>query len=141
MTKNKTVTISIGKDAEGKTRVSWNGMELETVDQVKFNMISHFDKPYIEVSLLVPDIDIQANIQDIQLTTDAYRRCEVCGKWIIPSIDKNLDEKVVTAEYECKKCNWKKSVEIQNWNNGIQNVESVSLDEEELNQEEIKKAL
>lgn len=130
---NKTVTLSLGKDEEGKTRVYWNGMELETVDQVKFNVVAQFDKPYIEVSLLLPSIDIQTSIEDIQLTSEAYQRCGLCGKWVIPSIDKNLNEKIVTAEYKCETphedgsiCNWTKSVEIQNWNNGIQGVQPIT---------------
>ena len=129
---NKIATIKIEKNKEGETNVFLDGMELETVERVSFDF-HKLQKPYISISLEVPSVNIEAAIEDIQLNTSAYRRCAECGKWIIPSIAKNLAEKTVTAEYECTLCKWTDSIEIQNWNDGIQEVKPVTnmADEEE----------
>jgi hypothetical protein len=131
---NKTATLKIERDKAGEITVFLDGMELETVDEVQLDVFPNGNQSFIKISLLVPGVEVQANIEDIQLTTAAYKRCKVCGKWIIPSIAKNLDEKIVTAEYTCNiphpqtgiTCNWHDSVKIQDWNNGIKEVKPIT---------------
>jgi hypothetical protein len=128
-----TVKLKILRDAAGDISIFLNDMELETVDAVQLHVVPEENEALIRISLLVPEVDIEASVDDIQLTTGAYRRCEVCGKWVIPSIAKNLKEKTVTAEYECNipdedgnSCNWKKSVKIQDWNEGLKQKQLVT---------------
>lgn len=130
---SKPVSLKIKRDEAGDVSVFLNDMELETVESVQLHVMPNENESLIRISLDVPALDIESSVEDIQLTTGAYQRCEVCGKWIIPSIAKNLKEKTVTAEYSCNipnadgiACNWKKSVEIQNWNEGIKETELVT---------------
>lgn len=127
---NKLTKLKISRDEAGDISVFLNDMELETVESVQLHVMPDSKENLIRVCLTVPELEIESSIQDIQLTTGAYRRCEVCGKWIIPSIAKNLDEKIVEAVYECniphpqtgKSCNWRKTAKIQDWNEGIKEV-------------------
>lgn len=125
----KTAKLKILRNEDGDVTVLLNDMELETIDQIKLFVSPDDDEAKLTIALKVPGIEIESDIQDIQLTTAAYQRCEKCGKWIIPSIAKNLEEKIVEAVYECKaphpktgeSCNWRKTMKIQDWNNGLQN--------------------
>jgi len=121
--------LRIKKNPEGDVSVFLNDMELEQLEAVELLLDTRLPKPKIRLTLVVPEIEIDTTMEDIQLTADAYKRCEVCGRWITPSIESNLKEKVVTAKYVCNNplkdgttCTWKKSMEIQNWNNGIKRV-------------------
>ena len=127
----KTAKISIRRNKNGEKIIYLNDMELETAERVFFNISREEGRQNerIEIIIDVPALDIEAGIEDIHLSTGAYMRCEVCGRWIIPSIAKNLKEKTVVAEYKCslpgadgEPCNWKKSVKIQNWNEGLKKV-------------------
>ena len=130
---DKVATISIRRNEDETSSVFWNDTELETVENVMFNVATDEQAPYIQICFEVPAIDIKASIQDIQLSTEAYRRCGKCGKWLVPSIDNNLETKKVTAEYVClvprldgSCCNWKEVVEIEDWNNGVQDVKALT---------------
>lgn len=123
----QTAKLKILRNEEGNILIFLNDMELETVEQVRLFVSPEDNNASVTIAIDVPELDIEANIQDIQLTTAAYQRCEKCGKWIIPSIAKNLDEKIVEAVYECniphpktgESCNWKKTMKIQDWNDGL----------------------
>jgi hypothetical protein len=120
----KTTRLKIEKGKDGVC-IFLNDMELETVTSVSLSVVPGKNTggaKSIRIELEVPEVELETMANDIQLTTNAYKRCENCGNWIVPSIGKSLKEKIVTAEYTCAPCNWKKTVKIQDWNNGIKEI-------------------
>ncbi len=116
---SKSVKLQIKRDEAGDITVFLDGMELETVEQIQLHVMPNENQTFIRLSLDVPELEVEASVQDIQLTTGAYQRCKLCGKWVIPSIAKNLEEKTVEAQYHCVDCDKKWSLKIQDWNEGI----------------------
>ena len=118
-TMSKNVTITLEPNSSGKLKVYWNEQELETVEDIIIEPSNISDvEPFIFIKLKVPSVNLQTKIQHVHLSTNSYKLCEDCGKWLIPSIEKDLKEKVVVATYSCQ-CGWKGSAKIQDWNEGI----------------------
>jgi hypothetical protein len=123
--------LRIVHTSNGLINLYLNDQLLECVESIQFQADAQTKIPRVKMTLLVPEIEIETSAKNIQLTSNAYIRCESCGKWLIPSIENNsiennLNEKTVVAKYECKvapegqeACNWTKTVKIQDWNKGI----------------------